>query len=131
MAAPQQTEADHNAQNDLAGWSDPVVVKGILEEEADTDDKGKDTYSGQPVAPQNLLPLPLYGSPGPRSLRRSGWCFGNRAFPAGDGWRGRYRLRWRDSYPLGTLQSGQAVIHQCQELCLAAHLPLECPQLLG
>ena len=39
--------------------ADPVVVDGQLEEEGDANDEGEDANAGEPVAPHDLLPLPL------------------------------------------------------------------------
>jgi hypothetical protein len=46
MTASQHTQASYNAENDTRGWAEPVLVESEFEEETDTDDKGKDAYSG-------------------------------------------------------------------------------------
>ena len=60
VAAPEHSQTGDNTKDDSTGWTEPVVIEGIFQEEADADDEGQDTDAGQPATAQNLLPFPLF-----------------------------------------------------------------------
>ena len=113
LAGAQQDASARQAQDDPLRFAQPAVVDGQADEECDAEDQGDDADAGQPVAPQQPLPVPAgdeigaaavaagTGSPGRSHWltggygRRRGGCRGGRHCMGVCGWLPRrYGLLW-------------------------------------